>query len=56
MGNARGNGALQKIGAVREARLRKSFLKDGEYHDQLLWAISADEWRFARMPVCSRVH
>lgn len=54
--NARGNGALQKIGAVREARLRKSFLKDGEYHDQLLWTISADEWRFARMPVGSRVH
>ena len=54
--NVRGNGALQKIGAVREARLRKSFLKDGEYHDQLLWAISADEWRFARMPVSSRVH
>ena len=41
--NGRGNGALQKIGAVREARLRKSFLKDGEYHDQLLWTISADE-------------
>jgi len=56
VGNARGNGALQKIGAVREARLRKAFLKDGEYHDQLLWAISADEWRFARMPVSSRIH
>jgi [ribosomal protein S5]-alanine N-acetyltransferase len=54
--NVRGNGALQKIGAVREARLRRSFLKDGEYHDQLLWAINADDWRFARMPVRSVVH
>ncbi len=43
--NGRGNGALQKIGATREARLRQSFLKDGTYHDQMLWAINADEWR-----------
>ena len=54
--NGRGNGALQKIGAVREALLRRSFLKDGEYHDQLLWAISAAEWQLARMPVGRRVH
>ena len=54
--NGRGNGALQKIGAVREALLRKSFLKDGEYHDQLLWAITADQWRFRRMPAGRRVH
>ena len=54
--NGRGNGALQKIGAVREALLRKSFLKDGEYHDQLLWAITAHEWRLVRMPVGPRVH
>jgi len=54
--NGRGNGALQKIGAVREALLRKSFLKDGEYHDQLLWAITAHEWRLVRMPVSPRVH
>ena len=54
--NGRGNGALQKIGAVREALLRKSFLKDGEYHDQLLWAITADEWQLVRMPVRRRVH
>ena len=54
--NGRGNGALQKIGAVREALLRKSFLKDGEYHDQLLWAITAAEWQLARMPVRRGVH
>jgi RimJ/RimL family protein N-acetyltransferase len=54
--NGRGNGALQKIGAVREALLRKSFLKDGVYHDQVLWGITADEWRFHRLPVTARTH
>ena len=39
--NGRGNGALRKIGAVQEGLLRKSFLKDGEYLDQALWAILA---------------
>lgn len=42
--NARGNAALQKIGALREGVLRKSFLRYGVYHDQVLWSIVADEW------------
>lgn len=42
--NGRGNGALRKIGAVREGVLRKSFLRDGEYLDQALWTILQDEW------------
>ncbi|MGH9144361.1 MAG: GNAT family N-acetyltransferase [Vicinamibacterales bacterium] len=46
--NGRGNGALRKIGAVQEGLLRKSFLKDGEYLDQALWTILADEWRQAK--------
>jgi ribosomal-protein-alanine N-acetyltransferase len=46
--NGRGNGALQKIGALREAVLRKSFLCRGEYLDQALWTIVRDEWRRAR--------
>jgi RimJ/RimL family protein N-acetyltransferase len=54
--NGRGNGALQKVGAVREAVLRKSFLKDGQYHDQVLWSITADEWRFIHGPEPARVH
>jgi [ribosomal protein S5]-alanine N-acetyltransferase len=54
--NGRGNGALQKLGAQREALLKKSFLKDGRYHDQTLWSIIADEWRFRRTPVSARVH
>lgn len=54
--NGRGNGALQKIGASREAVLRKSFLKNGEYYDQVLWSIMADEWRFLRGAIAARVH
>jgi RimJ/RimL family protein N-acetyltransferase len=43
--NGRGNGALRKIGAVQEGILRKSFLRRGEYMDQALWAIIAEDWR-----------
>jgi RimJ/RimL family protein N-acetyltransferase len=46
--NGRGNGALLKLGAVQEGVLRKSFLKDGRYLDQILYAILDDEWREAR--------
>jgi RimJ/RimL family protein N-acetyltransferase len=45
LANGRGNGALYKAGAVREGILRKSFLRHGEYHDQALWTILADDWR-----------
>jgi RimJ/RimL family protein N-acetyltransferase len=54
--NGRGNGALQKIGATREAFLRKSFLKDGRYHDQVLWSITAEDWRALRVPATAAVH
>ena len=43
--NGRGNGALQKLGATREGVLRKSFLREGIYHDQVIWSICRDEWR-----------
>jgi RimJ/RimL family protein N-acetyltransferase len=46
--NGRGNGALQKVGAVQEGILRRSFFRDGEHHDQMLYAIIADDWRHAR--------
>jgi RimJ/RimL family protein N-acetyltransferase len=46
--NARGNGALRKVGAVQEGVLRKSFLREGEYLDQALYGIVEDEWRAAR--------
>jgi len=47
--NGRGNGALRKIGAVMEGVLRRSFLRDGEYHDQTLWTILRDEWRESKV-------
>jgi len=43
--NGRGNGALQKLGAVQEAVLRGSFLRDGVYLDQGFWTILRDAWR-----------
>jgi len=46
--NGRGNGALRKIGATREGVLRKSFLRNGEYLDQALWTILADDWLAAK--------
>ena len=46
--NGRGNGALQKLGAVQEAVLRKSFLRNGEYLDQALYTILDSDWRAAR--------
>jgi RimJ/RimL family protein N-acetyltransferase len=45
--NGRGNAALRKLGAIREGLLRKSFLRNGEYLDQSLWTILAEEWRDA---------
>ena len=47
--NGRGNGALRKIGAVQEGLLRRSFLRNGQHHDQVLWGILADDWRFQRI-------
>jgi RimJ/RimL family protein N-acetyltransferase len=52
--NGRGHGALRKIGAVPEGILRKSFLRRGEYLDQVLYAIIGTEWRQSRRAVaCS---
>ena len=53
--NGRGNGALRKIGATREGILRKSFLRNGEYLDQSLWTILAEDWRSAPLRLGSRV-
>jgi ribosomal-protein-alanine N-acetyltransferase len=41
--NGRGNNALRKIGAVQEGILRKSFLRNGRYLDQALWAILPED-------------
>jgi RimJ/RimL family protein N-acetyltransferase len=46
--NGRGNGALQKIGCVRECVLRRSFLRNGQYLDQVLYGMVDVDWRRAR--------
>src|SRR5207237_9174432 len=46
--NGRGNGALQKTGAVQECVLRKSFLRNGQYLDQVLYATIDVDWRRSR--------
>ncbi|MEO7156233.1 MAG: GNAT family protein [Vicinamibacterales bacterium] len=43
--NGRGNGALRKLGAIQEGLLRRSFLKNGQFLDQVLWSILAEDWR-----------
>ena len=42
--NVRGNGALRKIGAVQEAVLRRSLLKNGRHLDQIMWSIVSRDW------------
>lgn len=54
--NGRGNGALQKIGAVREGMLRKSFLRHGEYLDQILWSIVREDWMQSKAIWGSAIH
>ena len=54
--NGRGNGALRKIGAVQEGVLRRSFLRFGQYHDQVLWSMLAEEWHRKRSLHSLRIH
>jgi len=54
--NGRGNGALAKIGAVKEGILRKSFMRHGEYLDQALWSILREDWLAKAVWGAARVH
>ena len=54
--NARGNGALRKAGATQEGLLRRSFVRHGEYLDQVLWTIIDSDWRAAQMNPQNSVH
>jgi RimJ/RimL family protein N-acetyltransferase len=42
--NGRANGALLKLGAIREGVLRQSFTKNDQRFDQGLWSIIRGEW------------
>jgi len=46
--NGRGNAALRKMGALQEGLLRRAFLRNGRYYDQILWSILKDDWRQAK--------
>jgi ribosomal-protein-alanine N-acetyltransferase len=46
--NGRGNGALHKLGACREAILRESLSLGGHRLDQVLWSILDEDWRRAK--------
>ena len=46
--NGRGNAALRKMGAIQEGILRRSFLRNGKYLDQILWSILKEDWRQAK--------
>ncbi len=54
--NGRGNGALRKLGALQEGVLRRSFLRHGEYLDQVLWTILDEDWRRAKAVWGEKVH
>jgi len=49
--NGRGNGALVKLGAVPEAILRRSFVRNGVTLDQMLYSIVASDWRAQHVPI-----
>ena len=48
--NGRGNGALAKLGAMKEAVLRQSFERHGERLDQVLWSLVREDWEASRVP------
>lgn len=43
-GNARSEGVLRRCGFVCEGRLRRSVVKDGMVRDQLLFAMTREDW------------
>jgi ribosomal-protein-alanine N-acetyltransferase len=54
--NGRGNGALAKLGAVKEAILRRSFVRNGRHYDQALWSIVRADWRRTKTVWGAAVH
>jgi RimJ/RimL family protein N-acetyltransferase len=46
--NARGSGALMKLGAVQEGTLRRCFQCPGGLLDHTIWSILDDDWRERR--------
>ena len=54
--NARGNGALRKLGAVQEGVLRGSLLKDGRFIDQIMCSTVSQDWFQAKAAWSAVLH
>ncbi len=54
--NGRGNGALRKLGALQEGILRRSFRRNGEHFDQVLWTIIGSDREQSRAYSGPMVH
>lgn len=54
--NGRANGAARKIGAVPEGVARQGMQCRGQYHDQLMWSILAEDWRQSKIEYRPVVH
>jgi RimJ/RimL family protein N-acetyltransferase len=54
--NVRGNAALRKVGAMEEGMLRRAFVRDGRYFDQILWSILKEDWRQSTAVWGPRLH
>ena len=55
--NGRGNGALMKMGAVREGVLRRSLLRSGQFLDQVMYSILVEDWQERAIDAhCAKSH
>jgi RimJ/RimL family protein N-acetyltransferase len=54
--NGRANGAARKVGGVPEGVARRALFCRGQYHDQLMWSILAEDWRQSRQKERVVVH
>jgi RimJ/RimL family protein N-acetyltransferase len=54
--NGRGNGALRKVGALQEGVLRRSFYRNGEHLDLVLWSILREHWYQAKAVWGPKLH
>ena len=54
--NGRGNAALRKLGATEEGVLRRSFVRHGRHHDQVLWGLVATDWIYFQAGLPAHVH
>jgi RimJ/RimL family protein N-acetyltransferase len=54
--SGRGNGALRKLGAVREGVLRRSVRYAGEYFDEVLWSMLKEDWGDQWVSIDPRLH